>query len=49
MATAVPSRRAARDPAETARLHFILRFGVATTASFIIANGWAAPSALAPC
>src|SRR4029450_2728749 len=49
MATAVPSRRAARDPAETARLQFILRFSVATTASFVICEwmGWQ-PSALAP-
>jgi hypothetical protein len=49
MAIALPSRRAARDPAETARFHFVLRFSFATTISFVICEwmGWQ-PSALAP-
>jgi hypothetical protein len=49
MATALPTHRATKDPIETARLHFVLRFSVATTASFIICEwmGWQ-PSALAP-
>jgi uncharacterized membrane protein YccC len=49
MAMALTSRRAARDPAETARFHFILRFSVATTMSFVVCEwmGWQ-PSALAP-
>jgi uncharacterized membrane protein YgaE (UPF0421/DUF939 family) len=49
MATALPSRQAGYDPAEAARLHFVLRFSVATTAAFIICEwmGWQ-PSALAP-
>lgn len=49
MATAFTSRRAASDPAERARLHFVLRFSFGTTAAFIICEllGWQ-PSALAP-
>jgi len=49
MATALPSRQAGYDPAAAARLHFVLRFSVATTAAFIICEwmGWQ-PSALAP-
>ena len=49
MATALHSRRLATDPAEAAKLHFVLRFSVATTASFVICEwlGWQ-PSALAP-
>src|SRR4249919_1873322 len=49
MATALHSSPATRDPAEAARFHFVLRFSVATTASFIVCEwmGWQ-PSALAP-
>ena len=49
MATALPSRRAAVDPVEAARLHFVLRFSVGTTAAFVVCEwmGWQ-PSALAP-
>lgn len=49
MALALPSRGATIDPAEKARLQFVLRFGLGTTASFIVCewNGWQ-PSALAP-
>jgi len=49
MATAVPSRRSAIDPAEAARIHFVLRFSVGTTAAFIVCEwmGWQ-PSVLAP-
>ena len=49
MATASPSGRAAIDPAETARLHFIFRFSFGTTAAFVVCEwmGWQ-PSALAP-
>ena len=49
MATASPSGRAAIDPAEAARLHFILRFSFGTTAAFVVCEwmGWQ-PSALAP-
>ena len=48
MATVLTSRWAT-DPAEAARLHFVLRFSVGTTASFIVCEwlGWQ-PSALAP-
>ena len=48
MAT-VPSTSDAIDPAEAARLHFVLRFSVGTTAVFILCEfmGWQ-PSALAP-
>jgi hypothetical protein len=47
MAT-LPAPRTA-DPTDPARLHFVLRFSVATTASFIVCElmGWQ-PSALAP-
>lgn len=49
MAVAVAFRRTSLDPAEAARLHFVLRFSVGTTASFITCEwmGWQ-PSALAP-
>ena len=49
MATALPTDRAATDPAEAASRHFILRFAVATTASLLVCEymGWQ-PSALAP-
>ena len=49
MATAVPTRRASRDPTEKALRHFVLRFSFATTASFVLCEwmGWQ-PSALAP-
>jgi len=49
MATAVPSERVAADPTDAARRHFVLRFAVATTASFLVCEymGWQ-PSALAP-
>ena len=49
MAIALPSRRAARDPAEAARLHFLFRFSFGTTAAFVVCEwmGWQ-PSALAP-
>ena len=48
MATALTDRRTL-DPEATARLHFVLRFGFGTTASFIVCEfmGWQ-PSALAP-
>jgi hypothetical protein len=48
MATVLTSRRAT-DPAEAARLHFVLRFSVGTTAAFVVCEwaGWQ-PSALAP-
>jgi hypothetical protein len=47
---AVPIRgRRALDPADAARLQFVLRFAVGTTAAFILCEfmGWQ-PSALAP-
>lgn len=49
MAIALASRRHATDPAEAARLHFVLRFSVGTTAAFIVCEymGWQ-PSLLAP-
>jgi hypothetical protein len=50
MAIALTSRSvAAFDPIEAARLHFVLRFSVGTTAAFITCElmGWQ-PSALAP-
>ena len=49
MASALPSRRAGTDPIDAARLHFVLRFSVGTTAAFIVCEwmGWQ-PSALAP-
>jgi hypothetical protein len=49
MVTVLASRRPAMDPAETARLHFVLRFSFGTTAAFIACEfmGWQ-PSALAP-
>jgi hypothetical protein len=49
MAVALPSRQASMDPAEAARLHFVLRFSFATTAAFLVCEwmGWQ-PSALAP-
>jgi len=49
MASALPSRWATSNPADAARLHFVLRFSVATTASFVTCEwmGWQ-PSALAP-
>jgi len=49
MAVALTSRPTATDPAETARLHFVLRFSFGTTAAFIACElmGWQ-PSALAP-
>ena len=49
MATAAPVSAPARDPAQKAQLHFVLRFSVATTAAFVICEwmGWQ-PSALAP-
>ena len=49
MATALTSRPAATDPAEAARLHFVLRFAFGTTAAFITCEfmGWQ-PSVLAP-
>lgn len=49
MATALPTQRTAVDPVDKARRHFVLRFGFATTASFVICEwtGWQ-PSALAP-
>lgn len=48
MATVLTSRRAT-DPAEDARLHFVLRFSVGTTLAFVVCEwvGWQ-PSALAP-
>jgi len=48
MATAAPVERFGRDTAETARLHFVLRFSVGTTAAFVTCElfGWQ-PSALA--
>jgi hypothetical protein len=48
MATVLTSRRAT-DPAEAARLHFVLRFSVGTTLAFVVCEwvGWQ-PSALAP-
>jgi len=49
MATALPPQRTAVDLVDKARRHFVLRFGFATTASFVICEwmGWQ-PSALAP-
>ncbi len=49
MAIALASRRGALEPAEAARLHFVLRFSFGTTAAFIVCElmGWQ-PSALAP-
>src|SRR5215203_5348018 len=49
MAVALPSRPASMDPAEAARLHFVLRFSFGTTAAFLVCEwmGWQ-PSALAP-
>ena len=49
MATAAPVERFERDEAESARLHFVLRFSVGTTAAFVTCElfGWQ-PSALAP-
>ena len=49
MATALNPRRATANPADTARLHFVLRFSFGTTAAFIACEwmGWQ-PSALAP-
>ncbi len=49
MAAVLQSRLAATDPAEAARLHFVLRFAFGTTAAFILCEwmGWQ-PSALAP-
>ena len=43
------ARHPSRDPVETARQHFVLRFSVGTTASFLVCEwmGWQ-PSALAP-
>ena len=48
MATVLTSRRAT-DPAEAARLHFVLRFSVGTTLAFVVCEwaGWQ-PAALAP-
>lgn len=49
MGAALTSSRAATDPAEAARLHFVLRFSFGTTAAFIACElmGWQ-PSVLAP-
>ena len=49
MAAAVPIGRGGTQTADSARVHFILRFSVGTTASFVICEwlGWQ-PSALAP-
>lgn len=49
MAVALASRPARMDPIEAARLHFVFRFSVATTAAFLVCEwmGWQ-PSALAP-
>ena len=49
MATVLPSHPMTTDPAEAARLQFVLRFAFGTTASFAICEwmGWQ-PSALAP-
>ena len=49
MTVALTSPRARLDPVEAARLHFVLRFSVGTTAAFIACEcmGWQ-PSALAP-
>jgi len=49
MAFALSPRRAVMDPAEAARLQFVLRFSFGTTAAFIACElmGWQ-PSALAP-
>jgi hypothetical protein len=49
MATTLPSRRATENPVDAARLQFVLRFSVGTTASFVACEymGWQ-PSALAP-
>ena len=49
MAAVLTSSRATKDPAEAARLHFVLRFSVGTTAAFVICEwvGWQ-PSAVAP-
>ena len=49
MALALTSRPVAADPAEAARLHFVLRFSVGTTAAFIVCElmNWQ-PSAITP-
>ena len=49
MATALTSQRGDVDPVAAARLHFVLRFSVGTTAAFVACEwlGWQ-PSALAP-
>jgi hypothetical protein len=49
MATTAPFGPVAAQPADTARVHFVLRFSVATTAVFVLCEwmGWQ-PSALAP-
>jgi hypothetical protein len=49
MALALAPGHRAVDPVEAARIHFVLRFSVATTASFIVCEymGWQ-PSVLAP-
>jgi hypothetical protein len=49
MAITLTSREAGTDPVEAAKLHFLLRFSFATTASFIVCEfmGWQ-PSVLAP-
>jgi len=49
MATVLPQRGAVRSPLEQARLHFVLRFSVGTTAAFVLCEwmGWQ-PAALAP-
>ena len=49
MAVALSSRPAIADPAEAARLHFLLRFSVATTTAFVLCEymGWQ-PSMLGP-
>jgi hypothetical protein len=49
MAVALSSRRQGMDLAQLARLHFVLRFGFATTAAFIVCEWFEwQPSALAP-
>ena len=49
MTAVAKSRSAPTDPAEAARLHFVLRFSFGTTAAFVTCEfmGWQ-PSALAP-
>ena len=49
MAAVLTSRHQTRHPADAARLHFLLRFGFATTAAFIVCEfmNWQ-PSVLAP-